>query len=129
MAMAAPITPEPWLRPQPAIPLCSVCPVRSGRLTLSLNPDYGTAPQSLQDPTLAFRRSDGAYLSARLGAITVAASGTDVDLANYTVVVGGVTQTLAAALAGQTDAGTLSFTVVDAAGGRSRLVSAVPVIQ
>jgi len=39
-----------------------------------------------------------------------------------------VTQTLAAALVGQTDAGTLSFTVVDAAGGRSRLVSAVPVI-
>lgn len=127
-AMAAPVTPEPWLRPQPSIPLCSVCPVRGGKLTLSLNPDFGTAPQSLQDPTLAFRRSDGSYLAARLGAITVAASGTEVDLANYTVVVGGVTQTLAAALVGQTDAGTLGFTVVDAAGGRSRLVSAVPVI-
>lgn len=127
-AMMPPSTPEPWLRPQPAIPMCPVCPVRNGKLTLSLNPDYGTAPQMIQDPTLAFRRSDGAYLSARLGAITVAAAGTEVDLANYTVVVGGVTQTLAAALVGQTDAGTLSFTVVDAAGGRSRLVSAVPVI-
>jgi len=128
-ALAPASTPEPWLRPQPAIPMCAVCPVRSGRIRLSLNPDYGADPLMIQDPTLAFRRSDGAYLSARLGAITVAAAGTEVDLANYTVVVGGVTQTLAAALAGQTDAGTLSFTVVDAAGGRSRLVSAVPVIQ
>lgn len=127
-AMMAPNTPEPWLRPQPSVPLCGVCPVRNGKLTLSLNPDFGTSPQMIQDPTLAFRRSDGAYLSARLGAITVAAAGTEVDLANYTVTVGGVTQTLAAALVGQTDAGTLSFTVVDAAGGRSRLVSAVPVI-
>jgi hypothetical protein len=127
-AMAAPTTPEPWLRPQPGIPMCPVCPVRGGKLTLSLNPDFGTAPQFLQDPTLAFRRSDGSYLAARLGAITVAASGTEVDLANYTVVVGGVTQTLAAALVGQADAGTLTFSVVDAAGRRSRLVSAVPVI-
>ena len=127
-AMAAPSTPEPWLRPQPSIPMCPVCPVRGGKLTLSLNPDFGTAPQFLQDPTLAFRRSDGSYLAARLGAITVAASGTEVDLANYTVVVGGVTQTLAAALVGQADAGTLTFSVVDAAGRRSRLVSAVPVI-
>lgn len=128
-ALVAPTTPEPWLRPQPGIPFCPVCPVRNGKFMLSLNPDYGTTPQMMQDPTLAFRRSDGSYLAARLGAITVAATGTEVDLANYTVVVGGVTQTLAAALVGQTDAGTLSFTVVDAAGGRSRLVSAVPVIQ
>jgi hypothetical protein len=128
-ALAPAVTPDPWLRPQPWVPLCPVCPVRSGRLTLSLNPDYGADPQLIQDPTLAFRRSDGSYLAARLGAITVAATGTAVDLANYTVVVGGVTQTLAAALVGQADAGTLSFTVVDAAGGRSRLVSAVPVIQ
>lgn len=127
-ALAPASTPEPWLRPQPAIPMCAVCPVRSGRIRLSLNPDYGADPQLIQDPTLAFRRSDGSYLAARLGAITVAASGTEVDLANYTVVVGGVTQTLAAALVGQADAGTLTFTVVDAAGGRSRLVSAVPVI-
>ena len=128
-AMAPPSTPKPRLRPQPSIPLCPVCPVRGGRLTLSLNPDNATAPQNIQDPTLTFRRSDGSYLSARLGAITVGTSGTEVDLAGYTVVVNGAAQPLAQALIGQTEAGTLTFTVVDVTGARSRLVSAVPVID
>jgi len=128
-AMTAPSTPEPWLRPQPSIPLCPVCPVRGGRLTLSLNPNYGGTTQNIQDPTLTFRRNDGSYLSARLGAITVSAAGTEVDLAGYTVVVNGAAQPLSKALLGQTEAGTLAFSVVEVTGARSRLVSAVPVLD
>src|SRR5690606_1081407 len=79
-AAAAPPAAEPWVRPQPDMPLCPVCPVRGGRLTLSLHPDFAPTSVTLQDPVLEFRRADGSYIAVRLAQVSVGTAGTEVDL-------------------------------------------------
>lgn len=126
---AAPVAAaEPWVRPQPDTPLCPVCPISSGRLTLSLNPDFGGSGVALHDPVLEVVRPDGSYLAVQLARVTVDSDGAVVDLANYRVDVGGGPVTLASLLATESIAsGVLGFTVTDAAGARVWLSSAVAV--
>ena len=121
--------PSPWLRPQPDIPYCPICPVRGGKLMLSLNPDHAGNTATLDSLTLEFRRLDGSYVRAGLGSITVDADGETVDLSRFMLTgAGAAPQTIAAALtANNVTAATLACQVVDAAGGRTRAISAVSV--
>lgn len=90
MCMAAGAQPlpqvvSPWLRPQPDIPLCSVCPIKTGKLTLSLNRKLMGEPPAtlmLRDATLEFPHADG-VLRAGLGDITVSNDGLTLSLADY----------------------------------------------
>lgn len=119
--------PEPWLRPQPGIPVCPICPVRGGKLTLSLNPDNSANMAVLDNPTFEFRRLDGSYVRVGLGSITVGTTGTIVDLERYTIAVGNP-QTLAGALvANNVTAATLAFYMLDPNGNRARASSAISV--
>ena len=140
-AMSVP-APSPWLRPQPDIPYCPVCPVKGNKLTLSLNPDHsagtslpgtslpGTSAPGisvLDNPTFEFRLANGNYVRARLGQITVGPNGTDVDLAGYNLTVGNTTQSIAAWLSAENvTSATLGF-YIDVDGVRTRSTSAVPV--
>lgn len=47
-----PPTPKPWLRPQPDSPICPDCPIKGGKLVLSLNPNMGVNPVNLSLLTL-----------------------------------------------------------------------------
>ena len=117
--------PTPWLRPQPDIPYCPICPVRGGKLQLSLNPDHNVGAATLLNPTFEFRRADSSYVRVGLGPIT---SGTDVDL--MTIAIAGGTQTIAEALtANNVTAATLVFYVADTDGNPTRATSAVPVTR
>lgn len=119
--------PSPWLRPQPDIPYCPVCPIKGNKLTLSLNPDHSAGTSVLDNPTLEFRLANGNYVRARLGQITVGPNGTDVDLAGYNLTVGNTTQSIAAWLsADDVTSATLGF-YIDVDGVRTRSTSAVPV--
>ncbi|MCY1007754.1 hypothetical protein OV079_19795 [Nannocystis pusilla] len=129
-ATSTPVVPasEPWVRPQPDLPLCTRCPVRGGKLTLALHPDHTGGAVTLSDPVLEFRRSDGSYFGARLVQVTVGSEPVEVDLARYTVDLGAGPVTLADALAREgIRGGTLGFAYTDAAGATSWLVSAVAV--
>jgi len=127
-AVASPPSAEPWVRPQPDTPLCPACPIRRGKLQLSLNPDHTSGNVILVDPVLEFRRPNGRYLNTRLVQVTVDRDGTDVDLARYTVDIGAGPVTLASVLASESiTSGTLAFRVTDAAGASVSLVSAVGV--
>lgn len=127
-ASAPPPAPEPWLRPQPGTPICPICPVRGGKLTVSLNPDHGGSMAVLNNPTFEFRTASGSYVRAGLGQITVDAAGTIVDLARYTITAGAAPQTIADALAAnQVTAATLAFYINDAAGNPTRASSSVSV--
>ncbi len=121
--------PSPWLRPQPDIPYCPICPVRGGKLYLSLNPDHAGTTATLDSLTLEFRRLDGSYVRAGIGSITVDADGETIDLSRFTLTgAGAAPQTIAAALtANNVTAATLACQIVDAAGGRTRAISAVSV--
>ena len=127
-AGAAPMNvpaPSPWLRPQPDIPYCPYCPVRGGKLTLSLNPDHGTGTTMLNNPTLEFRLADGNYVRTGLGQIPV---DEDVDLAGYTITIDGDPQSIdAVLLANNVTAATLGFYLGDGTNGSTRATSAVPV--
>ncbi|WAS89598.1 hypothetical protein [Nannocystis punicea] len=119
---------EPWLRPQPDTPLCPACPIRRGKLKLSLNPDYTGGAVTLVDPVLEFRRPNGGYLASRLVQVTVSSAGAEVDLTRYTVDLGAGPVTLASVLTTEAiTSGTLAFNVADAAGGTAALVSAIAV--
>lgn len=119
---------EPWVRPQPDIPICPVCPVRGGKLTLSLSPDFAGRLASLVDPVLEFRLRDGSYVGARLEQLAISAAGTEVDLSRYTVDLGGGVVTLAALLASEgVSSGVLGFSYTDAAGGSGWMNSVVTV--
>lgn len=125
---APPAAAEPWVRPQPDTPLCPDCPIRGGRLTLSLHPDFTGASVVLNDPVLEFMRSDGTYIGARLAQVTVGAAGAEVDLSRYLVDLGRGAVTLASVLTSEgIRSGVLGFSVTDAAGGSSWLSSAVRV--
>ncbi|MBZ5712896.1 S8 family serine peptidase [Nannocystis pusilla] len=127
-AAASPPPAEPWVRPQPDMPLCPVCPVRGGRLTLSLHPDFTGASVTLQNPVLEFRRADGSYVATRLAQVSVGPAGTEVDLSRYRVSLPTGPVTLAALLAAESiRAGVLAFVVTDASGARASLRSAVTV--
>lgn len=118
--------PEPWVRPQPDIPICPVCPVRGGRLMLSLSPDFNTA--TLQEAVLEFRTADGSFVGARVGPFTIPQGGLEVDLSAYTVDLSGGPVTLAALLAAQSvQAGVLGFEYTDAAGRAGWMSSVVTV--
>jgi len=117
--------PSPWLRPQPDIPYC---PVRGGKLTLSLNPDHSASNSVIDNLVFEFSLANGSYVRASLGPITVDPDDPDVDLADYRISVGNTTQSLAAALtANNVTSATLGFYLVDNAGRRTRATSAVPV--
>ncbi len=117
--------PSPWLRPQPEIPYCPICPVRGGKLTLSLNPDHDIDATVLDNPTLEFRLADGSYVRAGLGQITV---DEPVDLATYGITIDGETRSIAEVLTDDdVTAATLGFYLVDDAGRRTRATSAVSV--
>lgn len=125
---APPTAAEPWVRPQPDVPLCPECPIRGGRLTLSLNPAFTGASVVLEDPVLEFRRSDGSYVGARLSQVTVGSAGAVVDLGRYLVDLGTGSVTLASLLTSeQIRSGVLGFSVTDAAGGSAWMSSAVRV--
>lgn len=125
---APPAAAEPWVRPQPDMPLCPDCPIRGGKLTLSLHPDFTGTSVVLEDPVLEFMRNDGSYVGTRLEQVTVGATGVEVDLARYLVDVGTGAVTLASLLASEGIAsGVLGFMVTDAAGGSAWLTSAVRV--
>ena len=121
--------PSPWLRPQPDIPYCPVCPVKGGKLTLSLNPDHSTGTSVLNNPTFEFRLANGNYMTAGLGQITVDADSAEVDLERYRFTVGNTPQSIATALtANNVTAATLGFYIVDTTtGDRTRATSAVSV--
>jgi hypothetical protein len=127
-AWAPPGPAEPWVRPQPDTPLCPVCPVRGGRLTLSLNPDFNGSGVALRDPVLEVLRPDGSYLGVQLAQVTVDAQGAEVDLARYRVNVGGALVDLASLLTTESiRSGVLGFTVSDSAGASVWLSSAVAI--
>lgn len=116
--------PSPWLRPQPDIPYCPYCPVRGGKLTLSLNPDHGTHTTVLDNPTLEFRLTDGSYVRAGLGQITV---DEEVDLATYGITIAGETRWIDEVLTSDdVTAATLAI-YVDLDGHLTRTTSPVPV--
>ncbi len=125
---APPPAAEPWVRPQPDMPLCPDCPIRGGKLTLSLHPDFTGSSVVLEEPVLEFVRADGSYVGARLEQVTVGAAGAEVDLARYLVDLGTGAVTLASLLGSEGIAsGVLGFAVTDAAGGSAWLTSAVRV--
>jgi hypothetical protein len=135
-AGAAPMNvpaPSPWLRPQPDIPYCPVCPIKGGKLTLSLNPDHSAGTSVfgftvLNNPMFEFRLADGNYVRAGLGPLVVDADGEDVDLAGYMITIDGETRSIAEALAANNvTAATLGFYVGDGTSGSTRATSAVSV--
>lgn len=70
-----------WVRPQPETPICPVCPVKGGKLILSLNPNArGTHWPAkgeivLKNPTLQFSRQ-----SVNLGDLRISGDVLEVDL-------------------------------------------------
>ncbi len=117
--------PSPWLRPQPDIPYCPYCPIKGGKLTLSLNPDHAINTTMLNNPTLEFRLADGSYVRAGLGQISVDEV---VDLATYDITIDGETQSIAAVLnTSNVTAATLGFYLGDSTSVSTRATSAVSV--
>jgi hypothetical protein len=127
-AGAAPMNvpaPSPWLRPQPDIPYCPVCPIKGGKLILSLNPDHDINTTMLDNPTLEFRLADGSYVRAGLGQIPV---DEDVDLGGYMITIDNTRQSIAEALAANNvTAATLGFYLGDGTSASTRATSAVSV--
>ena len=128
---SSPTIAEPWTRPQPDTPICPVCPIRKGKLYISPNPtttSTTTGVISLGDPLLRFQLADGSWVVAELDALTVDGSMMIVDLGGYRVTVAGQVSSLADLLDAQSvSAGELSFTVPDAAGRPSAMVSVLSI--
>ncbi len=122
---------EPWTRPQPDSPICTVCPIRKGKLYLSPNPTTTTSPSgaiSLSDPLLRFQLADGAWVVAELDDLEVRGSLMIIDLEGYRVTIGGQVSNLADLLDAQSvSAGELVFSVPDAAGRPSSMVSVLSI--
>ena len=117
---------DPWVRPQPDIPICPECPVRGGKLLLSLNPDHTGGAVTIQDPILDLTLATGALVRGTLSDVTIGSAEVEVDLSRYRVSVGGQITTLAGLTApGQSISASLTFTVTDAAGSPAQLVSTV----
>lgn len=123
---------SPWLRPQPETPICPICPVKGGKLIVTINKDHEAQVKGaggvlvLQDPVLEFRGPAG-YVAVSLGTIRIV-NGTslEIDLSQYEVQLNKETQPLDEALAtGNITAGTL--TVFAPAGTTTGLVSVVEV--
>jgi len=118
--------PLPWVRPQPETPLCPVCPIKGGKLLLSLNPAVrGTylpanGPITLVDPTLQFGTT-----SVNLGDLRLDNNGLKIDLSRYKI---GKTTTLVDMLPTSGD-GTLSVTIIGIDGKPVALTSVVQVLQ
>ncbi len=125
---------EPWIRPQPEIPVCPVCPTTNGNLTLTLDPDYGLS-YPLTDPVFAYTRASGQQVEVRLGNQTINPnSGTYVSLHAYSVrLVDSSTHTVQVKSLAQwliddaVTAAELRFQVQDAAGGWTTVTSSVTV--
>lgn len=123
------LTAEPWTRPQPDTPICPVCPIQGPTLYISPNPTTTTtASLTLVDPALRFRQADGSWVVAQLADIAVSDATVRVDLSGYRVALGGAVMTLPDLLRAQNvSSGELAFTVPDASGRPSAMVSAVSV--
>ncbi|MEZ4450574.1 MAG: hypothetical protein R3B09_13925 [Nannocystaceae bacterium] len=117
---------DPWVRPQPDIPICSECPIRGGKLLLSLNPEHTGGSVTIQNPILDLTLVNGSLVRGSLSSVTVGATEVEVDLSRYRVSVGGQITTLAdLTMPGQASSASLTFTVTDAAGAPAQLISGV----
>ncbi len=120
---------EPWVRPQPDVPLCPVCPVKRKKLKLSLDPAYTGGAITLSDPELSFTLpTTGELVAVTLQNVTVGSTPVDVDLQQFRVQLATGLTLLGDLLTQQgVRSGELRFTVPDATGAPAQLTSAVSV--
>lgn len=126
-------TTEPWLRPQPEIPICPLCPTNNGILSLTVDSAHGTA--SLHDPVFAYTRATGELVEVTLSSVTIQPPQTTyVPLSRYYVTLydpatgAAVTQPLSQWLAAdQVSTAELRFRVQDAAGGWATQTTSISV--
>ncbi len=132
VSLSAQVLSQPWIRPQPDVPICPVCPVNKGKgnLYISLNPNSMPATGSviIGDPLLRFALADGSWVQAQLEDIEVGSTTVIVDLSGYRVVVAGATTTVAELLVDeQVSVGELVFTVPDATGNPTTMTSVLSI--
>lgn len=134
---------SPWARPQPETPICSSCPIRGGKLTISLDPDHkenllkSGEKVRLTRPTLEFLVSAVGYVRVTLPDLDVGDDGLEVDLEPYSVILPSkmpemevkAVKLVDVLKAPTLEAGTLSVQVKDAAGNPTTIMSAVPVVH
>lgn len=124
-----PGAPAPWLRPQPDSPICSICPIKGGKLTLSLNPNVAVDKADLSMLTLDLHGAD-ATVSITLPDISITG---DIRLSlDYKVTLGAETTSLERLLKSADNpykTGVLSYFVPDAVGQLTRMTSAISFLQ
>lgn len=120
----------PWLRPQPEAPICSVCPIKGNKLSLTPNEEsrgtYWPAQGDITLKNVTLRLGDTSY---NLGDIRMS-GGVEIDLGKYEVSTPSGTRPLFEPTSLlMVNEGTLTISVEDAGGGLATMTSVVQVLH